>query len=433
MLSIPIRLVSTPASEVDLLVWTLGKKRAVPINYRNVRINQARIAWIWSSGWLVPFHETNYQKLVREAIYEVGGKAFATDFAGPSAIMHKRIYDKERIDLEKLRRIENPVDLVPELVQQGFVPNLAVDIDPPLLDLKIAELLRKHLPMPEMILTVGVPGDWFPGTEEMYQEEKAKPEFRSLVEESFYSRMWGYEEYIEGIDYDLSAFVDDLEIFIVEPLQAAQILFEKHPYLTRFSTSIVTGQTTVDPVFVLHPDLPDIPHQYTADASFKCLGEYEALATLILEDGRTFRYNPFGPAREYRSPGPLQPAVDRIEQFHETGPPTIIRRETQVSQDEWLGDSSESLMLLPNYPNPFNSSTILPFYTSKVIPSLVLKIYNLLGQPIRTFSEKSVQPGLHHFIWDGSNDSGNIVSSGIYIYSFEIETTHFIRKLVLIR
>jgi len=69
--------------------------------------------------------------------------------------------------------------------------------------------------------------------------------------------------------------------------------------------------------------------------------------------------------------------------------------------------------LYQNYPNPFNSSTTFFFdlpqegYTNLVI-------YNLLGQRVRTLFSQSLPPGRHRIIWDGRNQAGDPISSGVY-------------------
>jgi hypothetical protein len=71
--------------------------------------------------------------------------------------------------------------------------------------------------------------------------------------------------------------------------------------------------------------------------------------------------------------------------------------------------------LFNNYPNPFNPSTRIAFEIPKA-ENVTLKIFNISGELIRTLAEEHISAGRHEKIWDGKDDSGNVVSSGIYIY-----------------
>jgi hypothetical protein len=71
--------------------------------------------------------------------------------------------------------------------------------------------------------------------------------------------------------------------------------------------------------------------------------------------------------------------------------------------------------LLSNYPNPFNSATTINFQIAKVERELQLVIFNLMGNPVRTFQLNSLSPGNHQIQWDGRDEYGRMVESGIYL------------------
>ncbi|RMG22857.1 MAG: T9SS C-terminal target domain-containing protein [Methanobacteriota archaeon] len=73
--------------------------------------------------------------------------------------------------------------------------------------------------------------------------------------------------------------------------------------------------------------------------------------------------------------------------------------------------------LFQNYPNPFNASTIIEF---KLFQSglVQLKIFNPLGQEVIRLVEKHLSPGNYTIKWDGKDNTGKQVSSGIYFYTF---------------
>ncbi|MFC1508699.1 FlgD immunoglobulin-like domain containing protein [Candidatus Omnitrophota bacterium] len=84
-----------------------------------------------------------------------------------------------------------------------------------------------------------------------------------------------------------------------------------------------------------------------------------------------------------------------------------------TSVDELKNSCAYSL--LENYPNPFNPETSITYTLAKE-GRTKLEVFNFIGQKIRTLVDTSQTPGMHRIIWDGKNDSGQQVSSGLYIY-----------------
>jgi len=82
-----------------------------------------------------------------------------------------------------------------------------------------------------------------------------------------------------------------------------------------------------------------------------------------------------------------------------------------------------------NYPNPFNPSTTIK-YDLKQNSKVVLKIYNLLGQKVKTLVNKKQVAGYKTRIWDGLNDFGSRVSTGIYIFRIEATGQNSAKKYV---
>ena len=91
-----------------------------------------------------------------------------------------------------------------------------------------------------------------------------------------------------------------------------------------------------------------------------------------------------------------------------------------------------------NYPNPFNPSTTIKFTlpASKdggaSLPT-TLKIYNVLGKVVRTLVDEPMASGVHHKIWDGRDDRGNQVASGIYFYRLRAGDFQDTKKMVLMK
>jgi hypothetical protein len=73
----------------------------------------------------------------------------------------------------------------------------------------------------------------------------------------------------------------------------------------------------------------------------------------------------------------------------------------------------------PNSPNPFtDSGTYLAYFVSRDA-SVEVHLYNLSGEKVRSLSGGTVPPGDHEIFWDGRNDSGLLVASGVYLVRFK--------------
>ncbi len=88
--------------------------------------------------------------------------------------------------------------------------------------------------------------------------------------------------------------------------------------------------------------------------------------------------------------------------------------------------------LYQNYPNPFNPSTIIK-YDLPIQASVVLEIYNLLGQKVRILVDSERIAGSHRVQWDGRDDNDGQVPNGIYIYKLSTKEFSQVKKLTLIR
>ena len=87
--------------------------------------------------------------------------------------------------------------------------------------------------------------------------------------------------------------------------------------------------------------------------------------------------------------------------------------------------------LFPNYPNPFNSSTLIPYSLAE--PGHVeLAVYNLLGRRIRTLEDSHRPAGEFAAAWDGNDEKGMGVSAGVYLYRLQSGEMTAAGKMTLI-
>jgi len=85
-----------------------------------------------------------------------------------------------------------------------------------------------------------------------------------------------------------------------------------------------------------------------------------------------------------------------------------------------------------NYPNPFNPTTEISYSLPKAT-DVKITIFNMLGEPIKTVVNKHHEAGSYKVTWDGTNNAGDVVSSGTYIYKMNAGTFTATRKMVLLK
>jgi len=92
----------------------------------------------------------------------------------------------------------------------------------------------------------------------------------------------------------------------------------------------------------------------------------------------------------------------------------------------------DDFALRQNYPNPFNPATTIPF-DIKVTSRVTLKVYNIRGQVVRTLVDEIMDAKSYAIDWNGRNDAGDEVSSGVYFYKIVAGDFQDVRKLVLMK
>ena len=92
----------------------------------------------------------------------------------------------------------------------------------------------------------------------------------------------------------------------------------------------------------------------------------------------------------------------------------------------------EKFELNQNYPNPFNSKTVIS-YMLKAQSMVDLRVYNLLGQEVRRLVEDTKPAEVYSISWDGRNNKGEELPSGVYIYRLKAGDFVKSRKMVLLR
>jgi hypothetical protein len=112
----------------------------------------------------------------------------------------------------------------------------------------------------------------------------------------------------------------------------------------------------------------------------------------------------------------------------------ILEQNGSVSADSEILQPFESNF--SNFPNPFNPSTTIEFSIepSQQNEQITLEIYNIKGQRVRQFKMKNVKSKINEVVWNGDDESGKPVSSGIYLYQLKIDgKTEAVRKCLLLK
>ena len=106
-------------------------------------------------------------------------------------------------------------------------------------------------------------------------------------------------------------------------------------------------------------------------------------------------------------------------------PPTVVAAEA--------GEVLPSgFSLAQNHPNPFNGRTTIAYELAEP-GGVELTLYDLLGQPVRRLVSEYRGAGFHRVAWDGADDEGNPVASGVYLYRLKAGSRERARRLVLVR
>ena len=244
---------STPDLRIN--VWVLGDARAVPINYAEIAINQARLDW-FNFG-------RNYDALLKDAANEAKGNAFAVEYA-MSARSSTTWFALATNARSRLASANTPADFVSALSVLGLQPTGAV-----------LQVLRKQIPIPASIAAMGI------------------------SESNFYGSInYFWNTYMADFAaFDAAAAATAMDTEVLTPMATYARLFDRDGKLTRLATFISPEEMTTDPLFVTNPGLPDVAPQHIAVAHVLCgdgLDVCVAPVRLRTENGSDVMYRATG-------------------------------------------------------------------------------------------------------------------------------------------
>ncbi|MCB5230878.1 MAG: FlgD immunoglobulin-like domain containing protein, partial [Candidatus Cloacimonas sp.] len=118
--------------------------------------------------------------------------------------------------------------------------------------------------------------------------------------------------------------------------------------------------------------------------------------------------------------------LDLTSSFH--GPVAIT-----VEEGIELPEPTFATELRRNFPNPFNPETTIQYSLREDVDKMELKVYNVLGQVVKTLKSGPHAKGDHKVVWDGKTDSGKSATSGIYFYQMTTPNYSKIHKMMLLK
>ena len=92
----------------------------------------------------------------------------------------------------------------------------------------------------------------------------------------------------------------------------------------------------------------------------------------------------------------------------------------------------KNFSLYQNYPNPFNPSTTIE-YEINVFASVELKIYDSLGALVKTLVNQKQDRGKYNVNWDGKDERGILLSTGVYFYELKLDNSMITKKMILLK
>jgi hypothetical protein len=246
---VPLRLTAIAAfPDMQVRLWVFADHRAVPKNFYELKIDDARIDW--QSGG------SNYNALVSEAANGAPrGNAFVAEYAGTSSLTARTLWFDGQYNLTPLQSAMTPPAYLQALLALGLGN-----------DSQTLPLLARYIPMPDAVKAMGITDSAFYGNLSFYWSQYAFP------------------------PYDLAGLTSEVSSKIIEPRHVAQTMMDAHPYLTRLNTFISPEEMNDDALFIVNRDLPEVPLQHTAIFQTMC-GNMQFMACnapvlLALPDGR---------------------------------------------------------------------------------------------------------------------------------------------------
>lgn len=171
---------------------------------------------------------------------------------------------------------------------------------------------------------------------------------------------------------------------------------------------------------------PDDPQEYSDYLNFTDIG-FNAVWADWVYDNPGVDTDGDGYCGEYFMSGSdtIYYRGDNVPDFHQPDP-------LGIDNPPDNGMLPKDFVLHQNYPNPFNPSTKLTFSLNRAT-DINLAVFNILGQKIKTLIDENRPAGKYDVEWDGCDEAGQTMPSGVYFYRIETENDVAARKMLLLK
>lgn len=245
---VPLRLTSIAAStDLNVQVYVAGAKRSVPKNHLHVVVNPARLQWFDGAS--------NYEQVLSAAIDEAGGRAFATEFAGPMP---------KTVDEPLLFPVGEQIWRSSQTQQAPLLGKTKYDTAPlaKATDLQAVFAALQKMELPLTTETVRI-------LDETLQLGELEVDGGDTLVERYLLFM---NDPSQLPDQEVSGqlIAANLQTQFLAPLQQMQELLGGQPYLTRLVLRISPEEMTKDPLFAEMGKLPDVSNRHSATLNAVC-------------------------------------------------------------------------------------------------------------------------------------------------------------------
>jgi len=140
----------------------------------------------------------------------------------------------------------------------------------------------------------------------------------------------------------------------------------------------------------------------------------------------------------FTAPSPLIPENCMLVAFVQSDLNKNILQAARITIPELMETGVDEPVEMPriytlsqNYPNPFNATTLIDYNTAG--GAVRIEVYDLTGSRVKTLVNQSVDAGHHSVVWNGLDDNGNDVASGVYFYKMTSPEGQQTRRMTLLK
>jgi len=228
---------------------------------------------------------------------------------------------------------------------------------------------------------------------------------------------------------------------------AADLYISSGPITVTPSTTMVPGDTAILSAYTIHNG-GDVATGYFSNGFYLSTDSTLTTSDIYLDGNGNTNLDPFS---DYPWDGPdliipdntvlgdyyIGILLDRdgqVPESDETNNFMSVKITIVGSAVEEIGCHALPLdyALSQNCPNPFNLTTEIEYSLPKHA-HVTIDVFNILGQDIRTLVDEMISAGSHRAEWNGSDDSGHSVSSGVYFYRIRAGEFTKTRKMILLK